>query len=372
MEERFVALKKRKKSDGHVNAWLVLAVVLAFVVAVGILAKMQLDKYENGILEIYATQQDGYVQLVLDQINLQDDRAEEEIIQDILETLDTSNNRYWTLSEQDSIIFVKDVLETNRYKGFTTETYYASKSADAFIQKLSENKVTHAKIEMNDKVYVASGTKFSYNGGEYHLCLLTGRDSILDQNEYLSAKICLFLLGILVLAFLVIGGMILVILAEKWYRRYMSTERENRELVATVEKLNSELTKDMLFHPQYTAFHAKALPLLFQKMEEKDVWPLHMLLVRCPEGARRRMFFEEAQLLLDKRTIRVILNHEYLLLLCLRCEEMTSEERREQITQMGAQLAGWRLLEERPEEYLEAVFARLYKEVTGDGKQTVS
>lgn len=51
---------------------------------------------------------------------------------------------------------------------------------------------------------------------------------------------------------------------------------------------------------------------------------------------------------------------------------MTSEERREQITQMGAQLAGWRLLEERPEEYLEAVFARLYKEVTGDGKQTVS
>ncbi len=66
---------------------------------------------------IYATQQDNYVQLVLDQINLQENGTEESIISDIIETLDSGNTHYWTLSKEENILFVKNVTETRQISG---------------------------------------------------------------------------------------------------------------------------------------------------------------------------------------------------------------------------------------------------------------
>ena len=363
-----MAGRTKKRQQKRVNAWLVIFLVILFVVLVGFLAWRQLKGYEQGILSVYAKQQDGYVQLVLDQINLQSDRENDEIVSDILGTLDTSDSHYWTLSEKNSLIFVKDVLETNRYKGFTTETYYASKSADAFLRGLQENRVTHSVISVNERQYVASGVKFLYNGKEYHLCLLTGSDSILDQNDYLSAKINLTLLALLILFAVVIGGIVLALLAEKWYHRYEHAEIENRELVATVEQLNHELTKDSMYHTQYMAFRAEALPRLLSKMEEKDVWPLEILLVKCPEGRHRRFFFAEAQVLFDEKTVRVILDDTYLLLLSMQYVGEREESRAKLMRQMEGELVGRKVINEKPKKYLERVFAEFFKEVTADGR----
>lgn len=104
------------------------------------------------------------VQLVLDQINLKDNRDDEQIIKDILGAMDASSNRYWTFSKDQSMLFVKDVTETNKYKGVNTATYYISDSAKEFLNNLSVNNVIHSYIEINDNRYIASGVMFEYKG----------------------------------------------------------------------------------------------------------------------------------------------------------------------------------------------------------------
>ncbi len=360
-------MKKGRKKIKRVNAWMVITTVLLLVIVIAFLSWTQLKRYERGILSVYARQQDGYVQLVLDQINLQENRDSEEIIENILGTLDTSDSHYWTLSEKNSLIFVKDVLETNRFKGFTTETYYQSESADAFLKNLQENRVTHGFIEINSRGYVASGVNYTYNGKSYRMCLLTGEASILDQNDYLNAKICLTLLVVTGFFIIIIGGIFLVIQAEHWYKRYDEADKECRSLAKTVEELNRELTQKMMYDSEYMAFKAKVLPNLLRKMEQKNIWPLEMTVVKVPEGYKRRFFFAEAQILFSEKTIRVVLDDIYVLLLDMQHLGMVASERKKQISKMDGEMVYRELLETKPEESLEEIFVKLYKEGLKDG-----
>ena len=123
---------------------------ICFAVVAGLFAYMQISIYESGILEVCATQQDAYVQLVLDQINIKSNRDDEQIIKEILGTMDASSNRYWTFLKDQSMLFVKDVTETNKYKGVTPATYYISDSAKDFLDSLTVNNVTHSYIDVND------------------------------------------------------------------------------------------------------------------------------------------------------------------------------------------------------------------------------
>ena len=130
------------------------------IIIVGVLAwvgNQQMKSYEDSILSIYAEQQDAYVQLVLDQINVLDDRSDEEIVTKILGSLDASSRKYWTLTKNKALLFVKDVTETNRYKGLTSNTFFSGDSANDFLQNLAVNKVSHKIIQMGDDRYVASG-----------------------------------------------------------------------------------------------------------------------------------------------------------------------------------------------------------------------
>lgn len=51
--------------------------ILIFVAVMACMGKWQADNYESSILSIYAQQQDAYVQLVLDQINMLENRSDE-------------------------------------------------------------------------------------------------------------------------------------------------------------------------------------------------------------------------------------------------------------------------------------------------------
>lgn len=358
---------RKQKKIKRINAWAVIVAVILFVAVIAASSWMQLKKYEKGILSVYAKQQDGYVQLVLDQINLQDSRADEEIVEDILGTLDTSDSHYWTLSEQNSLIFVKDVLETNRFKGFTTETYYRSDSADSFLGSLQENRVTHAIIEINDRQYVASGVNFSYNDKNYRMCLLSGVDSILDQNDYLNAKICLVLLVVIGFAVIIVGGVLLAIQTERWYKKYEDTDKENLALVKTVEELNRELTKKMMYDATRMAFKKNALPNLLQKMEQRNVWPLELSILNVPEGSKRNFYFSEAQVLFNEKTLNVILDDTYILMIDMQHLGMVGSERKRQLHKMEAELIDRKLLETKPDQGLEEIVRDMYKGVQTNG-----
>ena len=71
--------------------------ILIFVAVMACMGKWQADNYESSILSIYAQQQDAYVQLVLDQINMLENRSDDEIVHKILGSLDTSDRKYWKI-----------------------------------------------------------------------------------------------------------------------------------------------------------------------------------------------------------------------------------------------------------------------------------
>lgn len=359
--------KERPKKERRVNTWLVTLGSLTFVVVAGLAAWVQLQKYERGVMDVYAIQQDGYVQLVLDQINLVEDRDDEEIVTNILATLDASSNRYWTFSNQEALIFVKDVMETNRYKGFTTETYYGSATAREFIEGLRDNRVTHDTIQIGDRQFIASGVRYEYNHQQYCICLLTNADVVLDHNAYLSAKINLSVLAIAVLAVIVVIGIILAGIAEGWYKKYASVLKTNKELREGIERLNEALNRDNLFNTQHMAFEANALPVLLEKLELRNVWPLEMIVLHCEGEGRQEQFLLQSQTIFDQRTMRVILDDSDVLLLVLKSPMLDERELGELMGGLGAELCGRTVLEDAPLDYLESYFAKFYRQVKKHG-----
>ena len=65
----------------------ILILILALSVGLIMLGVFIMGQYEYSVLTSYAKQQDSYVKLVLDQINLQAERTDDEIIENILASL---------------------------------------------------------------------------------------------------------------------------------------------------------------------------------------------------------------------------------------------------------------------------------------------
>ena len=164
-------MNKTKEKSGLVSIPLILIAMLLVVTAFVALTYFEMQRYEDGILDVCATQQDSYVQLVIDQINLKENRTDQEIIESILSTLDSSSNRYWTFSKDQTMLYVKDALETNRYQALTANSYYTTDSSMGFINDLELNKVKHERIFLDNKEYIASGALFDYEGEQYRICL---------------------------------------------------------------------------------------------------------------------------------------------------------------------------------------------------------
>lgn len=69
--EKKLNKKRVKKNKKPKNVLVITTIyVICFSVIAGVFAYTRINKYEEGVLEVCATQQDAYVQLVLDQINV--------------------------------------------------------------------------------------------------------------------------------------------------------------------------------------------------------------------------------------------------------------------------------------------------------------
>lgn len=254
-------------------------VILLVLVVVFLLSFQQIFKaYEDGILEVSAGSQDGYVELVINQIRLKENRSDEKIITSIIRTLDSSSNKYWTFSKGSDILFVKNVLETNRYKGISASSYYTSKSARKFVRSLNAN-VSHALITVEGKKYMASGALFVYRGQSYRLILLTSPEVLLDNNTYQSAKMAMItMIGLLIILFAVAPMLI------AWY--YMRLEKINhtqQEDLAQVHKAlaasNRRLNDQVIYHEREQVWNISVLDAFLDDLKKRK---LSCVTVRCP------------------------------------------------------------------------------------------
>ena len=305
--------KKFKKKRVHYK-WMG-AIAIVGVLILLLWGHYQINEYEASVLSIYADQQDAYVQLVLDQINVQENRSDEEIITEILGSLDTSNKKYWTLSKDQALLFVKDVMETNRYKGFTTSTYFVSESANEFLNQLVVNQVVHEIIDIEKERYVASGVVFEYNHAQYKICLLTNETVILDNNTFLSSKIGLYIFVAIALCFLLLTAMILLWQLDDREKRIVAMSHREEALNSTVQSLEEKVEAYDYYHPRLSLFHSQLFKIFIQRMEKRHILPFTIMKVKFSGREELYDFLEAAQVLLDEKVIRFAWSEDTLMLL---------------------------------------------------------
>lgn len=301
-------------------------VAVIFALFAFVFAYTQLKSMERGILDVCATQQDAYVRLVLDQINLKDNRTDDEIIRDILQTMDASNNKYWTFSHESSMLFVKDVLETNKYMGFTTSTYYSSESANEFLRSLQLNRVKHADIEIQEKKYIASGVAFEYKDATYRLCLLTNRSALLDNNAFLGAKTQL---TTLVVALILLG--VVVPMGFAYSLRKQQLEKDDLDEVIhqqslSIEELNRRFENHDIHDNKHNIWNKTALPTFLEKLVEKNIVPVTLAVVQFEDGASLKKLIERAGFMLGTKVFRFAYDERRLVFLFVKIGKEEAEE----------------------------------------------
>ena len=305
--------------------------VLVLVLAVigTIVAAIALKRYENGLLDVCARQQDNYVQLVLDQINLEKYRSDDEIIGNILGTLNSSTSRYWTFTKGESILFVKDVMETDKYKSYTMDSYYNSESTRRFIDSLEKDRIVHDTIEVKGVEYIASGTMFTYNGNDYELCLLTNDSIFLENNDFLSAKIELIMLIVLIIALLIVIPIVLTQRNVKLAKEHEKTKKELGEFADKIVLLNARLDEQNIYDARKNLFSADLIDEFVDKLAiRKTAFPVYYVRVECTTENGEVRLLDNTNIIFGKNALRFkdrINNH--IILLILAHDSLSDEER---------------------------------------------
>jgi hypothetical protein len=335
--------KRNKKKPGILPLTTVVMLVVAGVSSV--FAWYQIRNLETGVLDVCATQQDAYVQLVLDQINLKENRDDEEIIQDILSTLDSSSNKYWTFSKDRAMLFVKDVTQTNRYKGLTAGSYYDSESAQEFLENLQVDRVIHRTILLEGKEYVASGVAFCYGEDDYRLCLLTNRDVLLNNNKLMESEIELVILIAFILITLLSVSMLFARSQEKLGATIHEKEETINRLQGMVGELNEQLSQKEQYDTRYQLWSGEELKVFLEKLQRKHVDRVVAVKIYCRGEDDKEDFLKKASILLDRKVLRFAINEHEVLLLFLQYEERNVRERVDALEDYGTEVGNIAVLE---------------------------
>ena len=320
--------KKSGEKKNYISVSLVLLIMTVIVAGLVVLTYFEMHRYEEGILDVCATQQDSYVQLVIDQINLKENRTDQEIIESILSTLDSSSNRYWTFSKEQTMLYVKDALETNRYQALTADSYYTTDSANVFIANLMVNKVIHERIELEGKDYIASGALFQYGGDEYRICLLTNTTVLLDNNKFLGSKEELIILFIIVYSLIFIMPIVLTIIHNRLQKKIFETAQDLKNVNTSVEQLNELLTVSDIYDNRKNLFQLSSVKLFLDEYREvRKAFPIAFIAVRYAEKETVSRFFGKNTISLGRKDIKFYDGRLHLaLILCVKCNAVKAKE----------------------------------------------
>ena len=306
------------------NFFIITALVVFFSMAADAFIIWQLNNYETRFLELYGAEQDGYVQVVLGEINRLGDDATEKDITNIISSLDATASRYWTLSKGDSFLFVKSLTETNRYKGFTDGTYYASDSAAAFMNLLDVNQVGHQIIYLDEDRFIASGMIFDWREQQYRICLLTYDKVILEDNILLECRNSIIIILSIVLALLIILSMMM---SKKINSQAVLTKRQQEQMIwqnQQLEKLDGQLKREYAFSASKHVFKHTVLKEFLQVLDERGAHPLHFAVFEIESAEARDEFFEHMQVVLDSNVLRFSMDEKRILLIFARYEKTAS------------------------------------------------
>lgn len=215
----------------------VVVLFIAFILTA--FAWWEIYNYEQGVAELYAQEQDGYVEIVARQIERYGDVAGDKFVEDTIEMLDSTSQRYWTLDNSQYFLFVKSINDTDIYKTFSTDTFFNTQSAQSFLKILKKGKVTHSIIRLDNYKYVASGIIFEYAGTEYRLCLLTDYDVMLTNNAYLSSKLYLLIDLIIMIAVVVIACIFFAVRLSGERKRIRDIQDVNTQLNRYIDFLDN-------------------------------------------------------------------------------------------------------------------------------------
>ena len=317
----------------------VLIAMIIFSIVLSSVILFQLKIYNNSVLEIYARQQDQYIKLVLDQINIKkaEGDIDEKAIKEILGSVDSSEKEYWTLSKKDSLVFVKDVTETDQYRGFSTASYYVSESGKSFLNSLEKDKVHHNFITQSEKSYIASGTLFEINGTEYKICLLTNQKFVLSNNDFMQAQIIIVMGVALMLLMLLVISMIM---AEKIDKKQIEIDSLNEQIRTkniSIGNIENELRMLNEYDVKNTVFKEKTVDNFMEKLETKDISFIRLETIVFKDKKAYDKFLQRAQWVIGKKVIRFEIsgiNDKYAVMLAF------IDHSREEIKNVMQMLAG--------------------------------
>lgn len=284
-----------------------------FAVACAVVCWWQLSTYEDNLVEIFAKQQDQYVKLAVDQINLRENREDKEIIEEILASIGTSNSQFWTLSKNNSLVFVKDVDDSDAYRSFSSKTYYNSQSAGDFFDGLTKDRTSHALIEIKGQEYIASGRLFSYDGSDYRLCLLTGKHVVIDQNAYLAARVNLCATVGLVLVLFVAGCVIMSLRLDRISGELAESQADLAASRRSIERLNQLVLGREAFDVQRSLFAMSTAPTLLEKLRRDEKLPAAFVSLEFEGIEDLNAFARAAQTAFDRSVFRFAAERRMLL-----------------------------------------------------------
>ena len=308
------------------NFFMITLVVIFFAIASDVFIVYQLSSYETRFLEIYGSEQDGYVNVILGQINRLGKDATEDDITEIISSLDATASRYWTLSKGDSILFVKSVTETNRYKGFTDGTYYATETASDFMNGLAVNQVDHKIIYLDKDRFIASGMIFNWQGEQYRICLLTYDKVILEDNILLECKNSIIIILSIVLALLVILSMVM---SRKIRRQEDHIDKQEEHIIwqnQQIALLDEQLKREYAFSASKHVFKNTVLDEFLETLDQKNVYPLHFAVFETESLEARDEFFEHMQVVLDNHVLRFSMDERLVVLIFVRYDQEISNK----------------------------------------------
>ena len=260
--------------------WVTIAVVVLASLFTAF-AMWQIYNYEQGVAELYAQEQDGYVEIVSRQITLYGDIAGDAFVEETIEMLDSTSQRYWTLDNTEYFLFVKSISETNVYKTFSTDTFYNTQSAKDFLATLRKGEVTHSIISLEGYKYIASGIIFEYSGTEYRLCLLTDYDIMLTNNAYLSSKLYLLIDFIIIISLLAIAVIYFAAKLIEANKKVENIRNVNTELNNYIDYLDNVI----MDRNQYSIITGgNRILRLIRRIDERKVYPCSFVRVKLETG----------------------------------------------------------------------------------------
>ena len=191
---------------------------------------------------------------------------------------------------------------------------------------------------------MASGVVFEYAGQEYRISLLTAADVILDNNAFLSAKITIIIMMLLIFVIVMVAFMAFGVFLDRLRGESEALNAHIEEQNMKIEDLDQEVLHMEQFSTRWNAYNVSVLPTFLEKLRDRGAYPIRIKKLSFDKPASRDEFLEHAQMLLDKKVLRFTTDSDTeLVLVFIEFSDRESKEALDRIQTYGE----WKVVKEQ-------------------------